>query len=297
MDFQPIKLQKALNITELCAAHYFEFTKDYISSCQQHPYWELVYIDKGRILVTAGDDEFLAADGDLFFHAPQENHTLRGDGISAANVLVVAFACKDKVLSTLAGIRMRPSASQRALLKDVLRECRQSFESRLDDPFDHLLVRAKDAPIGSEQMIGCYLTELIVSLLRQRLNPFRAAKKTVSTPLLDAMVAYMEQNLSTMLSLDALAEEFHVSVSCVKRLFSQYKQTGAMQFFTGLKIERAKKLLREKEQNISQIAESLGYDNSHYFCNRFKKFTGMSPLEYRHSVNAINPQSQRSSKG
>ena len=224
-------------------------------------------------------------------------NTLKFLAIALPLVLVVAFACKDKVLSTLAGIRMRPSASQRALLKDVLRECRQSFESRLDDPFDHLLVRAKDAPIGSEQMIGCYLTELIVSLLRQRLNPFRAAKKTVSTPLLDAMVAYMEQNLSTMLSLDALAEEFHVSVSCVKRLFSQYKQTGAMQFFTGLKIEWAKKLLREKEQNISQITEILGYDNSHYFYNRFKKFTGMSPLEYRHSVNAINPQSQRSSKG
>ena len=297
MDFQPIKLQKALNITQLCAAHYYEFTRDFETACQQHSYWELVYIDKGQVLVTSDQEEFLATDGDLFFHAPQERHALRGDGTSAANVMVVVFACKDKLLKSLAGIRARPSASQRALLKDILRECRQSFESRLDDPSDHSLVRAKDAPIGSEQMIGCYMTELIVSLLRQRLNPFRAAKKTVSTPLLDQIVAYMEQNISCMLTLDSLAEEFHVSTSCVKRLFAQYKQTGAMQFFTTLKIERAKKLLRENEQNIFQIAEALGYDNSHYFCNRFKKFTGMSPLEYRRSINAINPQSHRSSKG
>ena len=297
MEFQPIKLQRALNITQLYAAHYFEFTKDFFMPEQQHDCWELVYVDKGQILVSAEQGEFTATDGELFFHAPQEHHSLRGDGVSAANVMVVDFACKDKVLQNLAGVRTKPSAAQRALLKDVLRECRQAFESRLDDPSDHLLVRAKDAPLGSEQMIGCYLTELLMSLLRQRLNPFRAAKKTVSTPLLDEMVAYMERNLSQMLTLDALAEEFHVSTSCVKRLFTQYKQTGAIQFFTTMKIECAKRLLRENKQNIFQIAEALGYESSHYFCNRFKKFTGMSPMEYRHSVNAINPQSHRSSKG
>lgn len=295
MEFQSIKLQKTLNISTLHSAHYFELSKDYAFPGEQHDFWEMVYIDRGQILVTDGQEEFSATDGDLFFHAPNVWHQLRGDGVSAANVMVVDFTCKDKILQALAGKRLRPTAGQRALLKDVLRECGMSFESRLDDPYDHTLTRAKDAPIGSEQMIGCYMTELTVSLLRQILNPFRAAKKTASTPLLDAMVAYMEQNLSRMLSLDALAEEFHVSTSCVKRLFSQYKQTGAMQFFTGLKIERAKKLLRENEQNIFQIAEALGYDSSHYFCNRFKKFTGMSPMEYRRSVNAINPDSRRSS--
>ena len=296
MEFQPIKLQKALHITQLYAAHYFELSKDYDFPGERHNVWELVYIDRGRILVTAGQEEFLANDGDLLFHAPNEWHALRGDGVSAANVMVIDFACKDKVMNALTGKRLRPSATQRALLKDVLRECRQSFASRLDDPFDHTLTRAEDAPLGSEQMIGCYMTELITSLLRQILNPFRAEKKTTSTPLLDAMVAYMEENISRMLSLDALADAFHVSTSCVKRLFSQYKQTGAMQFFTSLKIDRAKKLLREQDMNIFQIAEAVGYDNSHYFCNRFKKFTGMSPMEYRRSVNAINPKSRRSGR-
>ena len=60
-----------------------------------------------------------------------------------------------------------------------------------------------------------------------------------------------------------------------------------MKLFTTMKIDRAKQLLRESDRNVSQIAEILGYDNSFYFCSQFKKFTGMSPLEYRRSVNAI----------
>lgn len=295
MEYSSIKLQRALHISELYAVHYFEFSKDYACAEEQHDFWEMVYVDKGELVICLNGESFTAKDGELMFYAPGQTHAFRGNGYTAANVMVVDFCCKDKLMGYLADKRLQPSAGQRALLKDVLRESRQAFSSRLDNPWDHTLVRAKDGPIGCEQMIGCYMTELIVSLLRQMLNPFRTTRKTISTPLLDEMVAYMEQNLSRMLTLDTLAEEFHVSTSCVKRLFSQYKQTGAMQFFTLLKIERAKKLLREQTLNSFQIAEQLGYDNSHYFCNRFKKYTGMSPMEYRRSVNAINPEKSRSS--
>lgn len=286
MDFQPITLRKVLQINTLYAAHYLELAKNYTESGARHDFWEMVYIDKGECLVTIEQEDFTAQSGELFFYAPGQWHFLRGNGTAAANVMVVSFQCRAKLMERLIGRRLRPVSSQRALLKDVLRECRLSFSSGLDDPYNNTLVRAKEPFLGSEQMIGCYMTELLVSLLRQLQAPRQVDRKIGSAPMLDAIVAYMEENISAKLSLDLLAEEFHVSPSYIKRLFAQYKQTGAMSFFSAMKIERAKKLLREKELNVSQIAEFLGYDNSYYFCNRFKKATRMSPLEYRRSVNA-----------
>lgn len=110
--------------------------------------------------------------------------------------------------------------------------------------------------------------------------------------MLDAICVYMEQNLNRKLTLELLAAEFHISRSYIKKLFAQYKQTGAMHYLIQLKITKAKELLRENEKNVSQIAEYLGYDNVYYFCNQFRKFEGMSPLEYRRSVKAMGDRAQ-----
>ena len=292
IEVQSITFKKDLHISDLCSVHYFEFSRNYVFPGEKHDFWELVYVDKGELLATAESEEFPIGSGEMLFHAPNEWHNLRANGVTAANVMILSFRCRSKAMEAFVGRRLRPDSRQRELLRDILKESRQAFCTRLDDPYDNTLQRAKDAPLGSEQLIGIYLTQLLISMLRQLEHPSGVDKKSGSVPMLDAMIAYMEQNLSRKLSLEQLAAEFHVSTSYIKRLFSQYKQTGAMGYFTMLKIEQAKQLLRESDRNISQIAELLGYDNIYYFCNQFKKHTGMSPLEYRRSVNAMGERAR-----
>jgi two-component system response regulator YesN len=50
-----------------------------------------------------------------------------------------------------------------------------------------------------------------------------------------------------------------------------------------LRIERAKYLLREKDENIYTIALLLGYQDEKYFSKLFKKMVGVTPFEYRNS--------------
>ena len=57
-------------------------------------------------------------------------------------------------------------------------------------------------------------------------------------------------------------------------------------FFTKMKVEYAKELIREKNQNFTQISEFLGYSSIHYFSRQFKKITGMTPSEYTASIMA-----------
>ena len=75
--------------------------------------------------------------------------------------------------------------------------------------------------------------------------------------------------------------------SVVKKLFSAKLGCGAMEFFSSLKIERAKKLIREDSRNITEIAEALSYSSVYYFSRAFKKSTGMTPTEYAASVKAM----------
>ena len=288
ITFQTVTLKKDLVINALHMVHYYELTKQFTGPLKVFDAWELIYVDRGQVLITTDTGNFPLSAGELYLHSPNIPHGLQGDGNNSANLLSVIFPCRSPILHQLSGRHLRPNSSQQALLKDILRESRASFGNKLDDPSVLHPTREKDPPIGAEQMIGCYLTELLVSHLRQVNRPQSVDKKRGSQPVLDAIITYMEQNLTRKMSMELLSEEFHVSESYIKRLFAQYKQTGAIKFFTALKIEQAKKLLREREKNVSQIAEDMGYDNIYYFCNQFKKFTGMSPMEYRKSVNAIS---------
>ena len=287
MDFKEVILRKDLHIAGLFSIHYFEFPRDYAFVGEQHDFWELVYVDKGQLLATAGDSVFPICNGELLLHAPNQWHNLQADGTSAANAMVLSFRCRSKKLQCLADRRFRPDSRQRELLQEILKESRNAFSHQPGNPYDHSLPRRKDTPVGAEQLIGLYLEQLLLSLLRQLESPQRVDRRSGSVPMLDAILSYMERNVTRKLTLEHLSEEFHVSISYIKRLFSLYKQTGAMGYFTELKMQKARQLLRESDRNVSQIAEDLGYDNVYYFCNVFRKNVHMSPLEYRRSVNAL----------
>jgi len=287
MEFSGITLKKTLNITKLYSVHYFEFSKTYAFPGEKHDFWEMVYVDKGEIIATAENAEFAVSSGEVLFHQPNEWHNIRANGTIAPNVMVLSFQCQSSAMNDFVGKRMRPDSRQKELLSMILSECRGAFSSRLDDPYDHDLIRAKEQPIGSEQLVSLYLTQFLLSLLRNQQQPRFVDRKSGSLPLLDAIIAYMERNLNRKMTLETLAAEFHISRSYIKKLFAQYKQTGAMHFLISMKIAKAKDYLRESDKNVSQIAEMLGYDNVYYFCNQFKKLEGMSPLEYRRSVKAL----------
>ena len=54
-----------------------------------------------------------------------------------------------------------------------------------------------------------------------------------------------------------------------------------LQYVINLRISNAQMLLETSDYTISQIAESVGYENALYFSRLFHKQTGISPKEYR----------------
>jgi YesN/AraC family two-component response regulator len=62
---------------------------------------------------------------------------------------------------------------------------------------------------------------------------------------------------------------------------------SVMEYFTMLKIEEAKLLIREGDYNFTQISRILGYQSVHYFSRLFKKKTDMTLSEYASSVKAL----------
>jgi AraC-like DNA-binding protein len=98
----------------------------------------------------------------------------------------------------------------------------------------------------------------------------------------ETAIAFMKSNLTTHSSIQQLA----AIASCSRaRLYEMFKESTGMtpnDYWQRLRIDRAQELLRGSEQSVTEIALNCGFSSSQYFCGVFRKYSGMSPSEYRH---------------
>ncbi len=88
------------------------------------------------------------------------------------------------------------------------------------------------------------------------------------------------------LTLRQVAGEVALSNNHFCTVFSQETGLTFTEYITTLRIEKAKELLRDKQMRTSDVAAAIGYNDPHYFSYLFKKYTEMSPRDFRKSAPA-----------
>jgi two-component system response regulator YesN len=92
---------------------------------------------------------------------------------------------------------------------------------------------------------------------------------------------YIDDNISQELSLVKLADLVYFNPSYLSRLFKQMKGQNISEYILGKRIEKSKQLLENPDIKVLEVAEKVGYPIAQNFSRLFKKFTGMTPQEYR----------------
>lgn len=95
------------------------------------------------------------------------------------------------------------------------------------------------------------------------------------------ITAWMAEHLAEEFSLALLAEQAGMSESHFNRLFKRAVGIAPSQYQIKLRIDTARRLLRETELTVITIANEVGYSNPSHFSRIFRKDTGFSPSDYR----------------
>ena len=117
-------------------------------------------------------------------------------------------------------------------------------------------------------------TDTIASL---ETTPYSIAENQAISIVKDYICSHIEEQFS----LTHLADLVYYNASYLSRIFKKHTGLTLTSYVTGMKIERAKKLLTDTNQKINSIAEDLGFASPSYFHQTFRKNMGVSPLEYR----------------
>lgn len=104
-------------------------------------------------------------------------------------------------------------------------------------------------------------------------------------PAVSEAVSYIEANYAQNgLSLQEVAKHVHMNPVYMSTLFKQEKNITFSEFVLETRMKKAMELLRLGGMKAYEVAERVGYNNPEYFSVCFKKYTGVSPVEYRNKT-------------
>lgn len=100
------------------------------------------------------------------------------------------------------------------------------------------------------------------------------------------IMAFLRENFrDPTLSVENVAERFNMTRSYLSRLFKEETGSTYIEFLSSLRLEEAKRMLRETEMSTQDILQSVGYHDAASFHRKFKQMTGMTPAAYRDANN------------
>lgn len=92
---------------------------------------------------------------------------------------------------------------------------------------------------------------------------------------------YIDENYSTIDSVEQIADHLEISSSYAKRVFQKTDGKTVFDYLLQTRIDVAKKLLKDPYCKVYEIADRVGYKSTAYFAETFRKHVGCTPSEYR----------------
>ena len=121
-------------------------------------------------------------------------------------------------------------------------------------------------------------------LLVTYLSRVYARQTTTAVPgtgRMTSVIAHIREHFREPLAIEELARLAHLSPSQFHRNFKRAYNTTPIHFVTHLRLHQACDLLKDADQDITNIALETGFSSSSFFSTQFKRYMGESPSDYR----------------
>jgi two-component system response regulator YesN len=119
-----------------------------------------------------------------------------------------------------------------------------------------------------EQVMKLF-SEYVFTCMNEENRPIREAKR------------YIRENYQKSISLDIVGAQVGFNAAYLSTLFKREAGYTFSEYLTQVRMERAKELLKETDDNVAVVCENVGYNDLKNFTKNFRIYTGLRPNEYR----------------
>lgn len=164
-------------------------------------------------------------------------------------------------------------------LVDIVQKVRKTFHTlRLDERAIQPVIAGLNA--GQSFYSGKHYRKFFSQLLVAACEEIRRNQNN-GDPVIDFVVDYVHKNYAQDITLDIVAEHLHITGGYLSTYFKEKTGENFIDYVNGVRTRIAQQMLLETDLRIQDVASRSGYQNINSFNRMFKKFTGLSPREFR----------------
>lgn len=105
--------------------------------------------------------------------------------------------------------------------------------------------------------------------------------KKANDDVIGKIIRIIGERYAENLTISDIAQRVYLAKTYICLLFKQETGETINEYITRVRMEKAKELLKETDKKLADISQAIGYVEPSYFTKQFRKYTGMTPSEYR----------------
>ncbi len=234
-----------------------------------HSYYEIELVLAGRGIHDINGHQYPEAPGDVFIMRLNDCHSFLLEEEGRHLVVEVPVKCLphdvEEVLMMVRG--------------DVITHLENDEFQKLLTQYTILKDSEKEGAFNRMKLN--YICAGIIMLILSYLDEDMAESFSQANLRLREIIAYIQKNLQTPLTLQTIADEFYISKEYLRSFFKKNAGISLTEYIRKVRLERAVELLQNTNMSVSEISEQAGFTAISSFMRLFKKEYETTPTELR----------------
>ncbi len=284
--YNKIENARIFDIRALITAHYFPFKPSFEPCFEEYDFSQIIYVTSGTAIYTTEEAEYRVGAGMMFYRPAGKRSMYRWE-TEQASFALISFVCPSEAMSAFAGEPFFLCEEERVTLLDLMRTAARICEPlKRNEGMRGMRLRSDVPPVVLNFVYASLERFLIMVYCRQKHIELlvdesqKVNRQMDNLGLVNDVKRFLSENLSEPLTIGRIAEHFLISQTALKQKFHKETGQGVMEYFTFLRIQRAKQMIGGSNQSFTEISDELGFSSVNYFSKVFKEKVGMTPTEY-----------------
>ena len=266
-EYAKTKVNNMVSVTSIATVLRIDLRHE-ITGNDIHDFPEIFYMSEGRGSTVINGQTLCLEAGQMVIYGPNAPHQNGTGGIAE----IISFETEVPLPEFLFNHVITLSGEQRVMLGGIIAKAVPLFEHRIG-------IRGMALKHDADP----YAVQIVKNMLELFLLDLLSPAKSYTKDRMSTITDYMMKNMSRVLTLQDISSDLGISTATLKRLVDKTYGTSPIAYFTGLKMEEAKRLIADTPLNVTEVAEQLGFSSVHHFSKAFKQKVGITPTEYEKS--------------
>lgn len=275
-------LYSDITVTAIESLYQYRLAPKFTHPGERHDLHEFFYVVQGNMKVITGKETYYLTEGDFIIIPPNTFHSMWPNKCYSYSVSI-AFSCE--------GLQDELTTLKIAKLSDAEKDCLnmvvKNYTNNFKEPRFSFPAPAKlKNDFAFRQIIKNELENLLILITRDFEEQEHKEKELLSA--LNLTIAqrvkdYIEEHYKEKILLDDISHALGYSVGHLCRAFKKKNEISIVNYILLRRIQESM-LMLDMGNSLQEVSDELGFDSVQYFCKIFKRFTNITPKQYKRTA-------------